>query len=453
MTEGQAISHPTRTMFPVLMLAVFTVSLGYGLVLPVLPALVEQLLPGADQAAAARHTGLLTAAYTFGMFIFAPVWGLLSDRYGRRGVLLIGLVGFGSTLPLLTVFAGVDLFYAERFLSGSFAAAITPVASAAIGDYTIRDQERAQRLAWTSMAGIAGIFLGPMLGATIVRLAPGTPTSSFDSDGPFALPLIAVAALAFATAAGIARTVPERTRPDTSRKSHLAECVRPAVPERRLVSYLLAITLIVASGIGAFEVGLALRGAQVLGMDPVRIGLMFAECSLVMFVAQAVVFSPIVKPNATRWLIGPALVTMAAGLFAVPSTSDPVLTFVVVGIVAASAGILSPILTYWISLRAGDTRGAELGKQTSAASLGQTLGSGAGGLLFSISIVPGAAFTLPAVVLLLAAMASLRLPRVMARAGSAVPFPPSAPEIAMEQGLRTRRQRGRPEIEGGTDEC
>ena len=81
-----------------LMLAVFTVSVGFGVVLPLLPYLIERLLGvGVQSAQVSRHTGLLTAVYTFSLFLFAPMWGRLSDWRGSRGVLLFGLLGFGLT--------------------------------------------------------------------------------------------------------------------------------------------------------------------------------------------------------------------------------------------------------------------------------------------------------------------------------------------------------------------
>src|SRR5450756_1633375 len=83
----------------VLMLSVFTVSMGYGIILPLLPYLIERLLgAGADTAQVSRATGLLTGLYTLSLFLFAPVWGHLSDRYGRRRMLLIGLIGFSTTM-------------------------------------------------------------------------------------------------------------------------------------------------------------------------------------------------------------------------------------------------------------------------------------------------------------------------------------------------------------------
>ena len=83
---------PLSTM-AALMLSVFTVSIGYGVVLPLLPYLIERLLgAGADAGQVSRSIGLLTGLYTLSLFLFAPVWGRVSDRYGRRSILLIGLV-------------------------------------------------------------------------------------------------------------------------------------------------------------------------------------------------------------------------------------------------------------------------------------------------------------------------------------------------------------------------
>lgn len=76
----------------VLMLAVFTVSVGYGVVLPLLPYLIERLLGTGDgTAAVSRSAGLLTGLCMLALFLFAPTWGRISDRFGRRSILLIGL--------------------------------------------------------------------------------------------------------------------------------------------------------------------------------------------------------------------------------------------------------------------------------------------------------------------------------------------------------------------------
>jgi MFS family permease len=194
-----------------------------------------------------------------------------------------------------------------------------------------------------------------------------------------------------------------------------------------LVLRLLALAFIVSAGIGVFEVGLALRGKQELGLTQYQIALMFTECSLVMIIVQALVFSPLVKPVTTRWLTTPALIVLAIGLVLVPRASNFTLMLVVIGAVAASGGILSPILTYWISSKAGRAQGAELGKQTAAASLGGAAGSAAGGLLFDAPF-PGASFILITVLTAIGVGLSLGLPRrLVPRKADDVLKPPQQP--------------------------
>ena len=399
----------SASILAALMLAVFTVSIGYGVVLPLLPYLIERLLgAGVKAAQVSRHTGLLTAVYTLSLFLFAPMWGRLSDRHGPRGVLLVGLLGFGVTMLVFSFVESLAAVYAERFLSGVFASAVTPVAAATIGSFTTTEQGRARRFAFVSMAGIAGFLLGPMLGVFVTRFAADFFTLAM-AAGSVAIPLAATALLAFLVASAVAFAVPNGEGRDRSQKANGASVDKTAW----LVPKLLILTFIVSAGVGVFEVGLALRGKQELGLTPYQIAAMFTECSLVMFVMQAIVFSPWVKPDTTRWFIAPALAVLAVGLFLVPRASDFTLMMVVVGAVAASAGILSPILTYWISAKAGAAQGWELGKQTAAASFGVTVGSAAGGLLFNVAVLPGASFVLTAGLTVLGFLLSLGLPPLL----------------------------------------
>lgn len=393
-----------------LMLAVFTVSVGFGVVLPLLPYLIERLLgAGVQSAQVSRHTGLLTAVYTFSLFLFAPLWGRLSDWQGSRVVLLIGLLGFGLTMLTFSFVESLNAVYTERFLSGFFAAAVTPVAAATVGNFTAIKQGRARRLSFVSLAGIAGFLLGPMLGVFVTRITTNFFTLTLPA-GSVTIPLEATAMLAFFVSAAVVFAVPSGKGNNRSKNSKTASDNKTTW----LVPKLLILTFIVSAGVGVFEVGLALRGKQELSLTPYQIALMFTECSLVMFVMQAIIFSPWFNPDKTRWLITPALFVLAVGLFFIPWAVNFKLMLVVIGAVAASAGILSPILTYWISANASSAQGWELGKQTAAASLGVTLGSVAGGLLFNIALLPGASFILTAALVSLGFLLSLDLPKLLA---------------------------------------
>jgi DHA1 family multidrug resistance protein-like MFS transporter len=407
MMNGRGVEPvPWRTLCP-LLLAMFAISLGYGIVLPILPFLIERLAGTTDPSIVAQHTGFLTAIYALGLFAMASRWGRFSDHRGRRPLLLLGLIGFAATLAVFAFEDGMLQLYLGRGMSGLFASAVAPAAYALIADEARSKERRARGFLLLNIASMAGFLVGPMLGGFILRaiseLFPAT-----DETVVLRGILLATAGFALVAAMIVWRLVPAGLRPTVDRS---ATC---DVQDRRMMTArLLVISFITAMAVGAFEVGLVLRSKQVLGMDAFQIGMMFTECSLVMFVAQAIVFSPLVKPEATRWLLAPGLVVLAMGLAVTPFTSGFVPMAIAVGLVAASAGILSPIAAYWISLGGGATQGEEIGRQTAAASLGQVVGSAVGGLFFAVAIMPGASFILTAGVVLAGIVASLGLPRLL----------------------------------------
>lgn len=387
-----------------LLLGMFAISVGYGIVLPILPFLIDQISGTTDAAALSWHTGLITGTYILAIFLFAPLWGKISDRWGRRPVLLMGLTGFAASVALFARIESVPLLYLGRFFDGLFAAAIAPAAYALIGDHAPSKEWRAHRFALINIAGMLGFFIGPILGGLVLGAFREPPTEA--AVRAFSILLLATSGFALVGVLTIWRLVPRAVQ---GRLPRSAAAARPV--DRPVMLRLWAIAFATAVAVGAFEVGLSLHGKYVLGMDASRIGMMFAECSLVMFAVQALVFSPFIKPETTRWLFTPGVALLALGLVAVPFATTDFAIAAAVALVAASAGLLSPIATYWVSLGAGETQGADLGWATAAASLGQALGSAAGGLLFAVAILPGATFTVTAAVVLSALVASLGLPR------------------------------------------
>ncbi|WP_087004722.1 MFS transporter [Rhizobium sullae] len=399
----QATIGLSRRATAALLFAVFTAAVGYGVVLPVLPHVVEGLSSSASAGSIGWHTGFLAAVYAGAPLLFAPFWGWLSDCYGRRPVLLAGLVGFGATLAVTAFASSLLWLYAGRFLNGAFTAAILPAAQAFVGDRAVSDAWRARRFAWLGMASIAGFFIGPMLGG-IVFQAGSTISGSMPAAQFLALPFLFSAGLAFISAVGIAGldqgSAPLAPPPDRVTKDW----------HRATVAHLLVLAGFVAMGTTAFEVGLALRG-RALGMTPYQVGIMFAECSLVMFAVQALVFSPLMMPSSTAKLILPAFAIMGAGLLLVAYAEAFAAQLIAVGAVAAGAGVLIPVLTYWISLGAGDAQGAELGRKAAVESFGQALGSAGVGYIAGAGAAPSLEFLLPAGLVLTAAAASLNLAR------------------------------------------
>lgn len=389
-----------------LLAAVFIVSVGYGIVLPLIPYSIERLLgSGTEAVQVSRHTGLLTAVYGLALFLFAPIWGRISDRQGRRNVLLSGLAGFGATTLVCSFIESIPAIYAERFLSGLFASAVVPVAAAAIGDFSEK-KTRGRKLTFLSMAGIIGFLVGPMLGVFIAGIARDTYVPGMAVDS-LAAPLLAVAIFTFLLLPAVLIFI------STPLYSEIKNKVSNASPSVWITQKLLLLTFIVSTSVAAFEVELALLGKDDLGLTSYQIALMFAECSLVMLVMQAIVFSPWVNPEKTRWLILPMLILLAIGLLIVSQASDFSMMLIAVGTVSASAGVLSPILVYWVSVKAGLSQGWELGKQAATVSLGLVVGSALGGFLHNSTELPRGVFLLLLVLVALGFMFSLRLPSLL----------------------------------------
>ncbi|RUV73215.1 MAG: hypothetical protein EOR30_17760 [Mesorhizobium sp.] len=167
-----------------------------------------------------------------------------------------------------------------------------------------------------------------MLGGIVLQW--GSTVSSNTSTAQLsALPFLISAGLTLLGAVGLVTL--ERSSEFPAQPSDKNETVR-----RRAATLLLFLAGLVAAGVAAFEVVLALRGRS-LGMTPYQVGIMFAECSLVMFAVQGLVFSPLVAPSWTAKLITPTLVIMATGLFLVPYAETFAAQLVAIGTVAAGA--------------------------------------------------------------------------------------------------------------------
>lgn len=364
-----------------LMTSVFVVALGYGVALPVLPSFLERLLGDSQPGSVSSHVGVMTGTYAFSMFLFATWWGRLSDRVGRRPVILAGLGGFVAMLAAFGLSPNLVFAYASRILGGLFAASILPVSAAYIADMG-SPELRARRFAWMGAAGLLGFLAGPMLGGWLSD--PGTPgASSFatDADVPlFAIPFIAASALGAAVWVLDYLQIPRHARHPA------ASAPATALTDRydsKTVNALLLLTLLISFGLGSFEVGIVLHGREMLGFGPERLGRLFVACMLVMAATQGLVFPLLIRHWPARVIAPASFATAAAGLLALPSTSAFGWLVAAIGLVAAGSGLLAPVLSYRTSLAAGPAQGAALGKLAAATSLGQAIGSVLAGFGFA----------------------------------------------------------------------
>lgn len=157
---------------------------GLGIIIPVLPKLIETLIHG-NLSDASRYAGLLTVAYAVTQFLFAPILGNLSDKYGRRPVLLGSLLGFGADYLFLAFAPSIAWLFIGRIIAGITGASFT-TAAAYISDVSTPDK-RAQNFGMIGVAFGIGFIIGPVVGGILGKYSTH-------------LPFIAAAALAFLNA-------------------------------------------------------------------------------------------------------------------------------------------------------------------------------------------------------------------------------------------------------------
>jgi DHA1 family multidrug resistance protein-like MFS transporter len=384
-----ADDRATRPIVMLMMAALFSTSIAYSVVLPVLPLILQQ--SGLSPSDVSLHTGMLTGVYMLTVFLFAPVWGRYSDRVGRRRVILWGLAG--TTLAVLgfVVFQSLTLAYVARALTGMFVAAVIPIGTAEVGDIS-RPESRPHRFAQLTSASLVGFLAGPSLSGWLTN-APWLEQYVSAVASPY-VPVLAAAALSGLAGIAVALWLPKRV----ARAAILTRANDHSVNGSALARATPAVlVLIVMFGLAAFEVAITLRGQQLLGWSPSQIGLLFAECSAVMILIQGVLFSFLIKHVSSRWLLGPGILAMIAGLILMPGTANYDGILLLVMLISAGTSVVTPMLTYWASIGAGLAQGAALGKQTAASSLGQALGSVTVGSLFGIA--PAAPFWVAAALL------------------------------------------------------
>ena len=157
--EGSAAATRNRSTLPILFSVIIIDLIGFGIVIPILPAYTK------DLGASAGILGILLATHAALQFLFAPVWGRLSDRFGRRPVMLITIAGTGGALLMLGLAESILGLFISRLLSGLFSANIS-VATAYVADVT----DESERTRWMGMVGASfgiGFILGPALGGLL----------------------------------------------------------------------------------------------------------------------------------------------------------------------------------------------------------------------------------------------------------------------------------------------
>lgn len=368
----------------VLLACLFVVMIGFGITLPVLPFYVERLAleAGASQQAVVLHVALLTGVYALGQLVFAPIWGRLSDRIGRRPLILVGIAGYVVAQTMFGLATSLWLLYTARIVGGILSSATLPISAAYVVDMTTKE-ERSRGMAWLGSAASLGVVVGPALGGLLSRRDWHFAWSAghFKVDS-FSTPFFAAALLGLLTLVAAIRWLPESLPKAAAHAKDKVEKTNWAALLRTL-SPLLALTLAAQFALTMFEATFALFAQAKFAFGPAEVGYVFVVCGLVMAIFQAGAVGFLAGKGTDMVQVGAGLGIMGIGIGLLATAQSKFLIFTFVAMLSLGMALIAPNLAALISKRGGEQQaGASLGIQNAASSLGQAGGPLLGGLLF-----------------------------------------------------------------------
>ena len=354
---------------------------GFGLVFPILPIYARRF-----HVSAAGATGLV-AIFAAATFVFSPIWGRLSDRVGRKPVLLISLAGTCVGSLLTGVAGGIGLLYIGRLVDGISGASVS-VAQAAVGDVAPPD-ERPRLFGLLGAAFGVGFVVGPALGA-LAKL--------WGARAPFYVAaalaglnaLIAVRRLPETHPAGVAS--PASAAPSAASAATAASAASAASPRRinpfaafrqvRGVAPLIGVAFLAWLSFSAFEATFALFGQRRLGFDIGSSAAVFAVIGLVIVVVQAGLVHPVVTWLGETGTLRAGLAANVLGLVLLAVATSWSLVVPALLALTVGQGLVQTTMSSTLAGAVGpDRRASVLGAQQSAGGLARAIGPLGGGLL------------------------------------------------------------------------
>jgi DHA1 family tetracycline resistance protein-like MFS transporter len=381
---------------PILFLIVMIDLIGFGLVIPLLPFYAVRF------AASPQEVTILMAVFSLMSMLTAPIWGRLSDRVGRRPVLMVSMAAAALAYLWLGFATALWMLFAARALAGVCAGNIA-AAQAYIADVTT-PENRARGMGMIGAAFGLGFIIGPALGGMVA--GNDMATADMRSPGLIACGLSAAAFLGvvFLLKESLPANLPERPR--RSRLTALRAALGRKALARLLVVFFLAIL-----AFAGMEATFALWAmGPPFGWGPAKIGYLFAYVGLLSAVMQGGLIGRLTARFGEEKLLLGGLCSIAAGLLILPLARGLPVLMIATTELALGMGAMQPSLNSLISRRSGAAeQGEVMGVAQSVGSLSRVLGPVLAGALFA-GLGSSSPFFVGTILVVAAALVAWRLP-------------------------------------------
>jgi DHA1 family tetracycline resistance protein-like MFS transporter len=353
-------SRAPRTL-PILFSVIIIDLIGFGIVLPVLPFIAK------EHGASPAVLGLLLTSYAAMQFLFAPIWGRLSDRVGRRPVMLATIAGSSVCLLILGLAESLSWLFVARILGGAFAANIS-VATAYLSDVTEADE----RTRWMGMVGASfgiGFLLGPAIGGVL-------------SPYGYGVPMLVASVMAAVNFVWASNSLKEPERHFTKEEG---PSVRALLRDNLLVRRICALNLFFSLAVTQLESMFAFLMLDRFGYDARQVAMILVLMAAVMAGIQGGGIRHLAKRYGEKNLLVAGTAMMALAFAAIPQFHRVDLLLIPLIASAVGRAISQPSMMSMVSLAAPERhRGAVMGSFQAAASLARTFGPVIAGLLYSL---------------------------------------------------------------------
>lgn len=350
--------------------ALVVVMLGFGMVIPVLPFYIEQFGAGGGAF------GLLVATSALTEFLFGPIWGSLSDRTGRKPILMIGILGYGLSMLLFGLSTELWMLFVSRAFSGVLSSATLSTAMAFIGDST-SDKERGGGMGLLGAAAGAGTIIGPGIGGLFAKGSLSIPF--FIAAGMSLVSLILIALL-------LPESLPRQARAQAQGRLRFVSLGGLWRALFSPIGFMLFLAFLATFGTSNFEAIFSLYIVQKLDYSPERIGAILTVVGFIALIGRGLLTGLFTKRWGEAAVIKASILAAALGfIFLLLANSFPTVLFST-GFFVFAVTFLRPSIHSLTSQRATVGQGAALGLSNSFVSLGRIAGSLWAGALFDVGM-------------------------------------------------------------------
>jgi DHA1 family multidrug resistance protein-like MFS transporter len=354
----------------ILFFTLVVIMMGFGMVIPILPFYVVEF------GASGRELGALMSTFAVMQFLFAPIWGSLSDRAGRKPILMLGILGNALAQLFFGLSTQLWMLFAARILAGVLSSATLPTAMAYVGDSTSA-RERSGGMGMLMAAMGVGMVLGPGLSGWLAERSLSTPF--------FLAAVLSLLALLFVWAA-----LPESLPPE---QREAGDTVIRGPQFRQMVEalaspigLLLLMAFLMSFGLTNFEGIFGLFALERWGYGTREVGLLLAFIGVVFALVQGVLTGPLTKHFGEAAIIKASMLASAIGFPIMLLAADLAGIMLTISFFILSNAMLRPAVSSLTSQRATVGQGVAMGLNNSFMSLGRITGPLLAGMLFDADI-------------------------------------------------------------------